>query len=475
MKKILFALSFLLILSLSVGAQSFSHSVKFPQANTDCRLVRSFGMGDRAVEYISGVGSAAHQIIGAMPGSGRYMRYVLPAIANSFGGMSFTVNDMRAEGDVLFLCGSIVVPSSFNPGSVGNVVEGFVAEVRLDNMFDNANPNVQFRWQSVPGTVDLRKLAVRINHFDTTWFMIGRASDGHQAVVVLDYSLTNPIHVCHMGGLDETLTDIVVGEKVIAVASKFNLQNYSFGLRFANLTNVIYGNNFSEFEVVNKFVTNGMHTVGRNNHPTWHTHQATIRLAMKDDWDLTLAYEGYNVIPQDGPVGRADAKVLTLFRFDASDFANVTMTDARTMEIPYSYDEQFADMLSGPGFDEVVLLHSGNAALNAGGGVTVFSWSAANHRMLLRQELPVVSMDVKSSKLWLGGQESDGPWLGCQMLSGQEAPCFVEQFRPSARVFDLQPSLPILQEVDCFDFRNLWSSYSRIGPSVISKLVLCSH
>lgn len=475
MKRLLLILFLFPIWCLSVCAQGFSRSVLFPQETTVGRLIETFGLGDRAVEYTVGNGTSVHQIIGALPGSNEYVRYILPHIANSFGGMPFTINDMQSEGNVLFLCGSIIVPTSFDPNPAGSFVEGFVAQVLLDSIFDGSNPNVKFCYNRVPGIVDLSKMAVRISYQDTTVVMIGKAADGHQAVVVLGSNEDRPMSVCHIGEPGEVLTDIVMGEKILAIASKYSMQNYSFGLRLANLTNVIEGYDFSDLEIVNKFVTNGMHTVGRNNHPTWHTDQATIRLALRDDWDLTLAYEGYNVIPQNRPFAQADAKVLTLFRLDVANFANIIMHDARTIEIPYSYNELFSDMLSGPGREEVLLLHRDDAATNMGGGVTVFSWSAANHRMILRQDSPVESMAVKSSNLWLGGNEGNNPWLGYQKLTGQGNSCFVEQSCPSAQVVDLQLCLPILQEIELLDFDNRWSTRRRITPGVIANEVLCSH
>ena len=411
-KKITFYLFAFLILSRAMAQGGF-FQVEFPASTcVNCHTV-PLGTGDRVAQCATAPGGI-HNIFCSWPIGSMYRRIELPILANPYGAIGYTVNDMKAVGNKLFMCGTMQTP--LGSGSAfpdGYAEEGFMAILNLDDVFDAYGTSPRFRYSKIGGTADLRRLAVSVNGSDTAIFAIGKNSDGSPVfVAVNDYNAWN----CNVQTFDsptETFTDIVVCGKFVAVASRFANENYTFGLRLAGLQMLASREGFADLAQVHKFITLGMHTAGFSDHPTRHADDATIRIAVQADDELTVAYEGYNAILQQDQFIPAMAKVMALFRIDAGSVYNPIMTDARDFDVPYHNGELFEDMQAVPATGEYALLHRDRASVLGGGGVAVFSWNTTSLQVISRPASSMESFGVSGTRLWYGGNRQESGVLYC--------------------------------------------------------------
>lgn len=336
-------------------------------------------------------------------------KYIMPILANPNGAIEYSVNDMKVAGDCCFFCGKMVTPTEphLPPPIIDRSAsfdeEGYIACLCLDSIDDLLNPNVRCRFYLIHNTSEMTKMAIYSYSGDTAIAMIGKYDNPDRTSCLVSVTSTGSSwqnYVYYFTDTTETLTDIVLTDKSLVTASRFGGENYTFGVRYVNLSDFFY-DNITDYKTLNKFNTVNM-VDGSPDHlqVTWHRNYATMRLvAMPNSNDVTLAHEGHFFYDQQGNY----YSYFSLYYIDGSNPYSIYMSKARHKPCYYYPVEMFKDMQYVPQNDQIALLENHPSAYHKG-AFTLFSWNSWTVNSLASTEFGMTDMIVTANKyIWTGG------------------------------------------------------------------------
>lgn len=227
-------------------------------------------------------------------------KYVIPSFSSPTGPIVYTVNDMKVIGDKCFICGKKSVPVAIHNeigGGQTYICEdyGYIAKLYLDSIHAFFHSNIRCLHAIIDGTSDLTKMDITLIDNDTLIGIIGRTNENPDYSCLVSITGTTSswnYSVAMIENASEVLTDIAINENKLSTVSRFNSDNYSFGIRNTSNYELFYCHQHSSYSILNKFNTAGMAEATTSNFSTWHRDNATIRLMfMPGTNDLTVAHE----------------------------------------------------------------------------------------------------------------------------------------------------------------------------------------
>lgn len=226
--------------------------------------------------------------------------YELPSMSNVNGPINYTVADMKIVDKVCYFCGKM----SYYTGNwvyemgIGWTPEklnvGYLGRMDITNMGNALNPYVQCQLKKIDGTQRLTKLdAYRDNQGNNGIGLIG-VSDylGLSCLVTfVDFGTSYEYTTYLIDSSPETLTDIAICTKCLATTSRIQGENWSFGVRYADLDGIFLYQTVSDYAVFNKFNTSAMQdNTPLHSHSTLHASDAVIRLVSDGVSDTLLLH-----------------------------------------------------------------------------------------------------------------------------------------------------------------------------------------
>jgi len=374
-------------------------------------MLRIYGSENKTLMYQNSSDEQTHRFV-YVYSSMLASSFVLPTITNLYGNAKYTVNDMRIIGKRCFFCGKLAMP-------IGHEYEepqlpprellyqdyvGFIAMVDLDSIeyFPSANMKVQY--SLIDKTSDIRKLAILASASDTMIGMIGIANNvGKPSCLVTMRGGGNTWsnNVYAFPDCSEILTDIAIGDKSLITASLFEGEPWTFGVRYVNISALFDNDDISEYRLGKRFDTENMYLDPSTYRLTWHSNDVTIRLvAMPYGNDVTVAYKGKEFTAQDSSEFNDR---IALFYINGSSPNNITMDDAKTVEVRGDASDTFLGMEYIPPIQAIGLLHIRNNTVANPSCLAFFKWNSTNYTEMTTGQYPWSSFDVANGCVWTAG------------------------------------------------------------------------
>ena len=409
-------------------------------------------------------------------------KYIMPIIANPNGSIKYSVNDMKVAGDCCFFCGEMTIPTDHYilPPILDRTAsfdkKGYIACLYLDSIEDPYNPNVRCRFCLIDNTIEMTKMAIYSYSSDTAIAMIGKYDNSDRtsclvSVVGIGSSWQNSVY--YFTDTTETLTDITITDKSLVTASRFGGENYTFGVRYVNLSD-FYNDNITEYQTLNKFNTVNMVDNPDHLQVTWHRNYATIRLiAMPNSNDVTLAHESHRFSGQQGEF----YSYFSLYYINGSNPYNISMSYARRIPCCEYPVEVFKDMQYVPINDQIALLEN-HPSLNYQGAIPLFSWNNTTLNDLASQDFDMTAMVITANKyIWTGGTNQTN---NCIYQHNQDISSTATCLRPGSNQSRTMSPLPdnIQSTTDVkkkYKNNMEWIYKSRVVPFITQYEIKCQN
>ena len=342
----------------------------------------------------------------------RNKKYTLPILTNTYGEISYSVNDMKVAGDCCFFCGRIVIPTEpplpppIIDRSSGFYEKGYIACLYLDSIDNPYNPNVRCRFSLIEGTYEMTKMAIYSYSNDTAIALIGKYGNPDHTSCLVSVTSSGSSwqnNVYYFTDTTETLTDITLTDKCLVTASRFGGETTTFGVRYVNLYDFFYSTNITDYTSLNKFDTHNLLTNPPSPPATaWHRNDATIRIvAVPSSNNVIIGQECHYF---NGPPGSISSYI-NLYQIDGNNPYNIFMTKAhRTFCVP-TFPDVFYDMQYIPSINKIAILQKHpNTNFNYTGTLNIVSLYSNTQEYYSSNYIIMSSMDITANKyVWIGG------------------------------------------------------------------------
>ena len=361
-------LIFALVLSEGAGAQNvvYSRTRTLEKPHGEDVFIRFFGnSGDMLVHNYDHAFKTNVFTCRRTPTHPASNRIVIPLESNQYGEVKYKVLDMVVVGNMCFYCGRkvYVTGMAYTPdGQPYPVYEskGFVGQISLDHITAEQGGKATRRMTEIPTTKEISRIDARVIptfSTDTLLAMVGTTTDDKSCLVLAKVSSTEfKYTIVTSDDATEVFTDVVFTDREFVVASRFENEHYTIGLR-ETLPRRIYTDTLSDLETVFKFNTDSAIPEGA---PTWHTDDADIRLSpLPGSGRVNVAYESF----AEDPGSSLRESYTTVFRMQLSVPNNIAYSsDIQILILQYVQSGvkgpgAFADMLTAEERYGVALLH----------------------------------------------------------------------------------------------------------------------
>lgn len=407
MKNTSLLIELILLLSFSnVYGQVMSKELFIPSENGDSILMRAIKGGPNTLMYYRGPSSKKlHYNFGDTQFTNEFS---LPILNNFWGGIDYTIKDMKIIGEKGVICGNISIPiGTYYVYGLGWTIEyenkGIVGWIDLDEAGDYHTPSIQCHLMPVDGTSDLWKLDITAET-DTLVAIVGASNDTPQRPTLVTIKInggTGLLSMFKINDHSETFTDVTFTPKMVATVSKFLDDHRSFGVRYENQYDLFYNSSVMHFKKINKYTNQADTNCGYRD--SWRSEDADIQIVSEANNDnVIVGHDGWYF--WQSPPG-AVSKSMVLYRITLNINNSPTLLEAKLLGYPPDYMATLREMQYNTVSNTIMLLNRYTDGKTSFTNADIIT-GAAEHLDI--QEKTAMSMDMfNDNRLCLGGIDLD--------------------------------------------------------------------
>lgn len=421
MKKALFIVPLLILLTAtgytgyaqSTVVNSRTRTLSVPHGKD--AIVRFFGSGGDMFVYNKDLLNGTNVFTcRSTPTSPYANRYAMPITTTPIGRINYTVDDIVVVDKMSFFCGTKTTPriayDIYGDPYVAYDKMGYIGQMILNQMTNTPNGTVKYRIFEIEETKELKRIDAIVSPSkptDTLLALVGTANNNKSCFLIMKEKANKGLkgEIQYAPYSEEEFTDMVFCAPYFAIASRFPINHWIYGMRGGDIIQNYYNHiHTNDLYYLNIFNTAGMKDVSTNMNTTWHYENVDIKLCHQNSNRVYLAYESFVGVPSGFPESQT-----SLFLMEVNTTSDIQINTLQNVDSGVKDTNCFADMVYVPSGDYVALLHKNTKTYSPWKSVMQFTnyWGSPTgvvHTYAATDDETLTSLDIyNNEQVWAAG------------------------------------------------------------------------